>query len=156
MFTSEIAHSNVGLQQPKRNDVRKGDAAEAYVIAKLLNWGFDAHDSRRDLPYDVVVDLGPDFPGRILRIQVKGCSRDKRGTWQFHIGRGNWRSATGTYEHVATDYDVLGLVALSLEKVLFVHGVRKRFRAKTGDFISEGAELDSWKATLAAVEAKQI
>ena len=52
----------------RRNDVRKGDAAEMFVIAKLLSWGFDAHDARRDLPYDVLVDLGP---GRICRLQVK-------------------------------------------------------------------------------------
>jgi hypothetical protein len=52
----------------RRNDVRKGDAAEMYVIAKLLSWGYDAHDARRDLPYDVLVDLGP---GRICRLQVK-------------------------------------------------------------------------------------
>ena len=51
----------------RRNDVRTGAAAEAFVIAKLLKWGFDAHDARRDLPYDVVVDVGD---GRICRVQV--------------------------------------------------------------------------------------
>ena len=30
-----------------------GNAAEAFVIAKLLKAGFDAHGARRDAPYDI-------------------------------------------------------------------------------------------------------
>ena len=59
---------------------------------KLLNWGFNAHDARRDLAYDVVVDLG----GRLCRVQVKGRSRAVNGRWDYRAIRGNWRSATGT------------------------------------------------------------
>jgi hypothetical protein len=94
-----------------RNDVRAGDAAEAFVIAKLLKWGFDAHDARRDLPYDVVVDTGD---GRLCRVQVKGRRRATNGVWSFRALRGNWRSATGTYAYGDADYDVSAFMALSL------------------------------------------
>ena len=116
------------LQQPValyRNDVRTGDAAKAFVIAKLLKWGYDAHDARRDLPYDVVVDIGD---GRICRVQVKGRRHADRAAWGFRAIRGNWRSATGTYAYTEADYDVSAFVALSLEKVIFVPGVHSAFR----------------------------
>ncbi len=85
--------------RPVRNDVRTGDAAEALVLFKLLSWGYDAHDARRDLPYDIVVDLG----GRICRVQVKGRSHGTRGRWDYRVTRGNWRSATGTYAYTKAD-----------------------------------------------------
>jgi hypothetical protein len=96
----------------RRNDVRTGDAAEAFVIAKLLKWGFDAHDARRDLPYDVVVDVGD---GRICRVQVKGRGRARDCIWHFRALRGNWRSATGTYAYTEADYDVSAFVALRID-----------------------------------------
>ena len=90
-------------QSEARNDVRKGDAAEALALFKLLNWGWDAHDARRDLPYDIVVDVGE---GRICRLQVKGRTKAVRGRWDYRVTRGNWRSATGTYAYTSADYDV--------------------------------------------------
>jgi hypothetical protein len=96
----------------RRNDVRKGDAAEMYVIAKLLRWGYDAQPVRRDLPYDIFVDLGS---RRICRLQVKCRSNAKNGSWTYHAVRGNWRSATGTYDYEAGDYDASVFFALSLE-----------------------------------------
>jgi hypothetical protein len=121
--------------------VRAGDAAEAFVIAKLLNWGFDAHGWRRDLPYDVVVDMGD---GRHCRVQVKGRRHATNGVWSFRALRGNHRSPTGTYAYGDADYDVSAFVALSLEKVLFVPGVVPALRPRTADFLRSGAELDSW------------
>lgn len=134
-----------------RNDVRTGDAAEAFVIAKLLKWGYDAHDARRDLPYDVVVDDGI---GSICRIQVKGRGCATKGSWGFRALRGNWRSATGTYAYTDADYDVLAFVALSLEKVLFLPGIHPTFRASTADFLREGVELESWHQALQVFRAK--
>jgi hypothetical protein len=43
---------NTPVFQLKRNDVRKGEAAEAFVVAKLLKWGFSASHVQRDLPYE--------------------------------------------------------------------------------------------------------
>ena len=125
---------------PHRNDVRKGDAAEAYVRAKLLNWDFCAHDALRDLPYDVVVDFG----GTVCRIQVKCRSHAVNGRWYFRAMRGNWRSATGTYAYAPGDYDVAAFVALSLEKVLFLPGVLSQATFRTEDFLRENAERRSW------------
>ncbi|HEV2566202.1 MAG TPA: group I intron-associated PD-(D/E)XK endonuclease [Microvirga sp.] len=135
----------------RRNDVRAGDAAEAFVIAKLLKWGYDAHGARRDLPYDVVVDVGE---GQICRVQVKGRRQADRGAWSFRAIRGNWRSATGTYAYTETDYDVSAFVALSLEKVMFVSGVHASFRAATADFMREDVEEQSWVRALAAFRGK--
>ena len=134
------------LARPPRNDVRVGDAAEAFVIAKLLKWGFDAHDARRDLPYDVVVDIGD---SRICRVQVKGRNKANSGLWQYRAIRGNWRSATGTYAYTDSDYDVSAFVALSLEKVLFIPGVVPAFKAPTAEFLRQGAEEESWARALA-------
>jgi len=40
------------LRDSSRNDIRNGDAAEAFALAKLLKWGFDAHDERSLPPVD--------------------------------------------------------------------------------------------------------
>jgi hypothetical protein len=134
-----------------RNDVRTGDAAEAFVIAKLLKWGYDAHDARRDLPYDVVVDVGD---GRICRVQVKGRRHADRGAWNFRAIRGNWRSATGTYAYTEADYDVSAFVALSLEKVIFVPGVHSAFRATTPEFLRENGEEQGWARALSVFKGQ--
>ena len=136
--------------RPVRNDVRTGDAAEALVLFKLLSWGLDAHDTRRDLPYDLVVDLG----GRICRVQVKGRTRGTRGRWGFRAMRGNWRSATGTYAYAADDYDVSAFAAISLERVIFVPGVNATFRASTADFLRTGGETQSWHRSLQTFKRK--
>lgn len=141
------------LARPSRNDVRTGDAAEAFVIAKLLKWGFDAHDARRDLPYDVVVDIGD---GRICRVQVKGRTQASGGFWPYRAIRGNWRSATGTYAYTDADYDVSAFVALSLEKVLFIPGVVPAFKAPTADFLRRGAEEESWTRALAWFQQRRF
>jgi hypothetical protein len=135
-----------------RNDVRTGDAAEALVLFKLLSWGPDAHDTRRDLPYDLVVDLGR----RICRVQVKGRSKPKRGRWDFRATRGNWRSATGTYAYTESDYDVSAFVALSLEKVVFLPGIHATFRASTSDFLRTDGEVQSWDRALRVFKRKPL
>ncbi len=138
--------------RPVRNDVRTGDAAEALVLFKLLSWGYDAHDARRDLPYDIVVDLG----GSICRIQVKGRSHAARGRWDFRAIRGNWRSATGTYAYTDTDYDVSAFVALSLEKAIFMPGIHATFRASTSDFLRTDGEAQSWERALQVFKRKPL
>jgi hypothetical protein len=136
-----------------RNDVRTGDAAEALVLFKLLNWGFDAHDARRDLPYDIVVDVGD---GRICRVQVKGRRNATRGRWNYRATRGNWRSATGTYAYTEADYDVSAFVALSLERVIFLPGIHPTFRASTADFLRTDGEAQSWERALQVFKHKRL
>ena len=132
----------------RRNDVRKGDAAEMYVIAKLLSWGYDAHGARRDMPYDVFVDLGP---GRICRLQVKCRSYAKNDRWPYHVVRGNWRSATGTYNYEAGDYDASVFFALSLEKAIFRPGIVTYANLRTAEFLRAGAEIESWLSVVKEV-----
>jgi hypothetical protein len=127
--------------KPKRNDIRNGDAAEAYVLAKLLRAGLDAHPARRDAPYDLVVDLGN---GRYCRIEVKGQERAQRGKYYFEFKRGNPRTGNGSYAYGDTDHDMVALVALSLESVIFVPGVQKApIRLSTADFLRSGGEAQS-------------
>jgi len=132
----------------RRNDVRKGDAAEMFVIAKLLSWGYDAHDARRDLPYDVLVDLGPN---RICRLQVKCRSHAQNDRWAYRIIRGNWRSATGTYDYADGDFDAAVFFALSLEKAIFVPGIVRSAHFRTDDFMRPGAEFESWMRVVRAI-----
>lgn len=124
-----------------RNDVRKGDAAEMYVIAKLLRWGYDAQPARRDLPYDIFVDLGS---RRVCRLQVKCRSHAQNGSWSYRVVRGNWRSATGTYQYEEGDYDASVFFALSLEKALFVPGIVEYANFRTEEFVRTDAEIESW------------
>ena len=137
------------VQAPKvlsrRNDVRKGDAAEMYVIAKLLSWGYDAHDARRDLPYDVIVDLGS---ARICRLQVKCRSYAKNDRWTYHVVRGNWRSATGTYNYEIGDYDASVFFALSLEKAIFRPGIVSYANFRTAEFLRTNGEIESWECVV--------
>ena len=109
-----------------------GDAAEAFVIAKLLKAGFNVDGARRDASYDISVDLGH---GRYCRIQVKGRERATRGKWDFRFVRGNPRTGAGTYAYAATDFDVTAVVALSLERALFFPGVLRSLRLTTADFL---------------------
>jgi hypothetical protein len=141
-FFSELPPSRaVG----RRNDVRKGDAAEMYVIAKLLSWGYDAHDASRDLPYDVLVDLGP---RRVCRLQVKCRSIAQNDRWSYRVMRGNWRSATGTYGYEAGDYDAAVFFALSLEKAIFVPGLVPYANFRTEEFLRPGVETESWNRVI--------
>lgn len=148
MQFSLFGETSFSVSSPSvRNDVRTGDSAEAYVLFRLLNWDLDAHDTRRDLPYDIAVDVGD---GRVCRIQVKGRRSASRGRWYFRSTRGNWRSATGTYAYNANDYDISAFVALSLERVIFVPGVQASFCATTADFLRTDGEHQSWERALQA------
>src|SRR3954454_4834991 len=70
-------------QSEARNDVRKGDAAEALVLFKLLNWGWDAHDARRDLPYQPVDE-----------VLVQSERRSKRMFTTIRAGMALWATRT--------------------------------------------------------------
>jgi hypothetical protein len=129
------------LARPVRSDIRSGDAAEAFVIAKLLKAGFDAHGARRDAPYDIGVDLGN---GRYCRVQVKGRERAHHGKWDFRFVRGNPRTGAGTYAYTATDFDITACVSLSLERVAFFPGVHASIRLSTADFLRPDSEVESW------------
>lgn len=135
-----------------RNDIRSGDAAELFVIAKLLRAGFDAHGVRRDAPYDIVVDLGH---GRHCRIQVKGREKAQRGKWDFRFVRGNPRTGGGTYSYSASDFDITACVALSLERVAFFPGVHASIRVSTADFL-RADEIESWTRALNVFNRKGI
>jgi hypothetical protein len=129
---------------PARSDIQLGDAAEAFVIAKLLKAGFDAHGARRDAPYDVGVDLGK---GRYCRVQVKGREHAHHGKWDFRFVRGNPRTG-GTYAYTATDFDIAACVSLSLERVAFFPGVPASIRLSTADFLRQDNEIESWNRAL--------
>ena len=60
----------------------------------------------------------------------------------FRATRGNWRSATGSYEYAATDYDVAAFVALSIKKVIFLPGIHSTFRATNADFLRLNGEAE--------------
>jgi PD-(D/E)XK endonuclease len=140
------------LVRQARSDIRLGDAAEAFVIAKLLKAGFDAHGVRRDAPYDIGVDLGS---GRYCRIQVKGRARAHRGKWEFRFVRGNPRTGAGTYAYTDTDFDITACVALSLERVVFFPGVQASIRLSTTDFLRPESETESWTRALHTFNCKQ-
>ena len=125
------------LRYSSRNDIRNGDAAEAFARGKLLKWGFDAHDARRDSAYDIGVDLGH---GLYCRVQVKSRAKATRGKWGFRCVRGNPRTGAGSYAYGKNDYDVTACVALSTERVIFVPGVHPSIRLTNADFARDDGE----------------
>lgn len=132
------------LANRHRNDVRTGRSGEHLVLAKLTRWGFDAHDAPQDSAYDVIVDIA----GKIIRVQVKTKSEPSGSSWSYRVQRGNWRSATGTYEYADGDYDVFAGVANSLERVIFVPRVVQSIRFTTQEFMEPDAGRRSWLASL--------
>jgi hypothetical protein len=60
------------------------------------------------------------------------------------VVRGNWRSATGTYNYEAGDYDASVFFALSLEKAIFRPGIVTNANLRTAEFVRPGAEIESW------------
>ena len=110
-----------------RNDVRTGKSGEHLVLAKLTRWGYDTHDAPQDSAYDVIVD----HHGRVLRVQVKTRSFSSGSFWHNRVQRGNWRSATGTYEYGAGDYDIFAAVANSIERVSRRHAGRSAGHPRT-------------------------
>ena len=146
--TQLLLFSDNDKAKPKavaRNDVRTGDAAEALVKFKLLALGYDAHESRRDAAYDLAVDL---HDGRVVRVQVKGCSKSARGRWGYRFVRGNPRTGSGSYRYGPRDFDVTACVALPLERVLFVPGVYPSLSFRTEDFQRPGSDAESWASAL--------
>lgn len=135
-----------------RNDIRRGDAAEAFVKAKLLNAGVDVLNAPRDAPYDVLVDLGS---GRYCRLQVKGRERANNGRWYFRFVRGNPRTGAGTYAYTHADFDITACVALSLQRVLFFAGVHASIQLRTTDFMRPESETESWARALHIFNYKQ-
>jgi len=143
----EGEHPAPAIPKGLRNDVRTGRSGEHLVLAKLTRWGFDAHDAPQDAAYDVIVDLA----GKIIRVQVKTKSEPSGSAWNYRVQRGNWRSATGTYEYADGDYDVFAGVANSLERVLFVPRVVQSIRFTTQEFMEPEAGRRSWLASLKQV-----
>ena len=140
-------------QRPRsdRNDVMLGDSAEAFTAAKLLKWGYAAHWMRRDSAYDLVVDL---MDGRICRVQVKGQSKPRNGTWTFRLVRGNPRTGNGSRPYLEHEYDITAFFALSLERVIFLPGVHSTARFRTADFLRPGEEIQSWERALQVFKRK--
>jgi hypothetical protein len=129
----------------RRNDVRKGIAAELMTLGKILSRGYPAHHVGPDLPYDVVIEVG----GRLCRVQVKSRQKpSSSGIWRFSAKRGFHGSAKGMFDYEADDYDVSVFFAGSIERAIFIAGVRKTFRATTADFLREGAEHSSLEAAI--------
>ena len=136
-----------------RNDIRSGDAAEAFVLAKLLKLGFDAHPARRDAAYDIGAVLAG---GRLVRIQVKGRNRSDHGRWSFRFARGNPRTGGGTYPYLPTDYDITAVVAIGLERVHFIAGVCSSIQLTTADFMRAEGEAESWARALSTVNHTRL
>ena len=146
---SLFGHSNAGPSSATtRNDVRTGDAAETLVIYRLLMLDYDAHNSRRDAAYDVVVDL---HNGRVLRIQVKSCSKAVRGRLNYRFVRGNPRTGAGSYLYAPTDFDITACVAVPLDRVIFVPGVHAKLSMRTEHFLRPRCEAESWQRALCSI-----
>lgn len=119
-----------------------GMHGEAFVLTRLLSWGYPATLVSGPLTYDIVVDID----GHPYRVQVKATDRKcdhgmNEKSFSFHI------SGNGGYYETG-NYDILACVALPSRRVLFLPFTdKKRIRRKVSAF-TEKKEKESWEDCL--------
>ena len=86
--------------------------------------------------------------GRLVRIQVKSCSKAVRGRWNYRFVRGNPRTGAGAYFYSPNDFDITACVAVPLDRVIFVPGVHAKLSMRTEDFLRPKCEAESWRNAL--------
>lgn len=101
-----------------------GSAGEALVDSLLLRHGL--------LPMHVPGNLSSDrlvyTTGGLVRIQIKTCSMPRDGAYSFHVGKGYRNTPQGVRAYAADDFDVLALVCLADDAILFTEELRSDFR----------------------------
>ena len=127
----------------KRSNLMTGYAAEAFVIYKLSMWGYTVSFAPAGTSYDLVADID----GKLLKVQVKGCStKDKnKSSYQFKIGRG--KSSKRAYTE--GDYDIMAMVALPLGRVYFTGEIKNAVtRRLNPSYFSREREAGSWSKAI--------
>ena len=118
------------------SNLQLGSCSELLVWYKLKRFGENVIRVGQTYPYDLLVMR--DNP---IKIQVKSTHKPDGYSYRFTLSH---KLANDKYEKTA--YDVLALVALDLEKVVFSpHIDQYSFRMKERDFTDE---LSSWNAAL--------
>lgn len=101
-----------------------GSAGEALVDSLLLRHGL--------LPMHVPGNLASDrlvyTPGGLARMQVKTCSMPRDGAYSFHIGKGYRNTPQGVRAYGVDDFDILALVCLADNAILFTEELRSDIR----------------------------
>ncbi|MBM2578170.1 hypothetical protein JQC91_17825 [Jannaschia sp. Os4] len=109
------------------NAVLVGTAGEALVDSLLMRHGL--------LPMPVPGNLASDrlvyTPGGLARIQVKTCGTPRDGGYTFSIGKGYRNGPGGVRAYDVDAFDILALVCLADDAVLFTHEMRSDLRIPT-------------------------
>ena len=112
----------------------------------LLNMGFNADKFVDTAHYDVTVDVG----SSLLRVQVKSTSKsDEAGTFRFNHTKGHRSTQLGVRPYDGGDYDVLALVALPVQHVIFDTFTTEAAITRPAEmFMRPGIEEETFRAVL--------
>ena len=117
--------------------------SEAFVLTRLLSWGYPATLVSGPLTYDLIVDVD----GVSYRVQVKSTSREcehdnGENSLSFSVSRG------GGEHYDYNSYDILACVGVPKQKILFLPFTNKLcIRRKVSTFTKK-KEIESWEECL--------
>lgn len=111
-----------------------GAVAEAYVMYKLQRWGEIVVRPDANLPYDLVV-----LRDRPVKIQVKSRRSQEDYVYKFQTTHG-----TTTRPYKEEDFDFMAVVALDIERTIFVPHTTKRTLTIHEEEFRDGQELRTW------------
>lgn len=125
--------------------LKQGTAAELFVQYKMARWGFDSMKAPAHCQYDLVV-IYEDAP---LKVQVKSTQgvytlQNNKGTgYRFLNLSITAKEETSGYKDGA--YDILCLVAMDVERVIFLERPSWRTKIVSKDLFVPGAGIKTFK-----------
>ena len=126
---------------PDLGPLGKGEVGEAYVLYKLLRWGEEVLQVSQNNPYDLLV-----LRDKPIKIQVKASTKDRYCSVLFNVRRG-----LNDKRYEKHDYDILALMALEYEKVVFMPLTKLRQVSVNKDDFNSANEYSSWIAALSNI-----
>ena len=117
-------------------ELQKGKAGEHLVCFDLIHKGYNAFLTDAGLPYDIVVDIN----GRILRIQVKSCSKKcnlgkyVKNVYNFSLRPAKSNSITKSRKFSCKNIDYIAFVFMDIKCVQYI-AAKHLCNPITGDLI---------------------
>lgn len=135
----------------KRDTSIVGQMGELYTQFRLATFGHNSIKDSSAEGYDLLVNVA----GEILKVQVKARkTKNADNRWGTPNYDFNLRNSSQPSKHMM--YDILALVALDVEKVIFMQPISSKLKlVQTKEFTAE-REKETWETCLkTALEAKR-
>lgn len=129
-----------------------GEAGSNLVLSRLQSWGFAAYPAMAGLAYDLIVEI-PRLDR--LRIQVKTRSQPLGRRCSFKMQRGYHRSRVGIFDYADNDFELSAFVCLSMSRVFFYPGVRRRISVQTSWLRLPGIDRETFDLALKLIRHRR-